>query len=90
MAVRWSDSLGFVLILPSKRLISAVLLSSGAAFLFVLVKNILGAMDDAQDVDLVWFDVIDDAVWPLDHFSNVVHFVLRHFASGERKISDLL
>jgi len=39
---------------------------------------------------LVWFDVIDDAVWPLDHFSNLVHFVLRHFASGERKISDLL
>jgi hypothetical protein len=47
-------------------------------------------MDDSQDIDLVWFDVIDDPVWSLDHFSNLVRFVLRHFASREREISDLL
>lgn len=68
----------------------AVLLSSGSAFLFVLAKDILGSMNDSQDIDLVWFDVIDDPLWPLDHFSNLVRFVLRNFVSGEGKISDLL
>ena len=68
----------------------AVLLSSRLIFSFILAKDILGAVNDGQNIDLVRFDVIDDPVWPLDHLSNLVHFVLRHFASGERKISDLL
>src|SRR3990172_9115804 len=51
----------------------AALLSSGSVFFFVLAKNILGAVNDSQDIDLVRFDVIDDPVWPLDHLSNLVH-----------------
>ena len=61
-----------------------------AAFLFILGENILGAVNDGQDINLVRFDVINDPVWSLHHFSNLVHFVLRNFASRERKISDLL
>jgi hypothetical protein len=60
------DLLHSISILTSMKLGPAVLSSSGSAFLFVLAKDILGSMNNSQNIDLVWFDVIDDPVWRRD------------------------
>jgi hypothetical protein len=87
--IRWSR-LSFILIFSRRKPDASCPNVLRPAFLFILGKNVLGTVNDGQDIDLVWFDVINDPVGSLDHFSDLVHFVLRNFAPGERKISDLL
>jgi hypothetical protein len=41
-------------------------------------------------VDLIWLQVVNDSVWPLDHFAELGHLKLCYHPAGKRKICNLL
>ncbi len=47
-------------------------------------------MEDCQDIDLFWFNVVDDSIRTFEHLSDLPHFEFRHSASGEREFGNLL
>ena len=53
-------------------------------------KDVSCAMDDGDHVDLVRFDVIYNAVRPLNHFAKLKKFVFWDGATGKRMIGNLL
>jgi len=47
-------------------------------------------MDNCQDIDLVWFNVVDDSVRPFEDFSNLSMLELPNHTSGLREFANLL
>ncbi|MDZ4165423.1 MAG: hypothetical protein U1C55_09870 [Smithellaceae bacterium] len=47
-------------------------------------------MNNGQNINLVWFEVIDGPLWPFNDLSNLLHFVLRHLTARQGKIGNLL
>ena len=53
----------------------------GLFVLFPGTQDVSGSVDDGNNVNLVGFDMIDDAVRPLHYFTNLIHVVFRNTAS---------
>jgi hypothetical protein len=47
-------------------------------------------MKHGKDIDLIRLNVVDDAVWPLDNLSKMLHFIFGNHPPGEGESSDLL
>ncbi len=46
-------------------------------------------MDNRQDIDLVWFDPIDDSVAAFEHLTDIVTLVFRNLSARLRMNPDL-
>lgn len=53
-------------------------------------RRALRGMNDGKNVNLIWLQVVDDSVGPFDQFANLGQLELCHYATGQRKICDLL
>jgi hypothetical protein len=47
-------------------------------------------MKDGKHVNLIWLQVVNDSVWPLDDFANLGHLKLCYHPAGKRKVGNLL
>lgn len=62
----------------------------GSVVFCACAQDISGAVNHRNDVDLVGFDVVNDAVRPLDQFSNLLQIIFWHATTRERSIGNLL
>jgi hypothetical protein len=62
----------------------------GSGVFCVCAQDISGSVNHRNDVDLVGFDVADDAVRPLDQFSNLIQVKFWHATTRERSLGNLL
>jgi hypothetical protein len=58
-----------------------MMLFNSILFLF-RAQNIWGSVQNSDNVDLIRFDVVYNAVRFLDYFANLFHLVLRHTSTG--------
>ena len=64
--------------------------SGSVLLLFGCRKHIHGPMDNCNNVNLVLFYVVDNAVGAFNNFSDWVNVVFRNSSAGEGELRDLL
>jgi hypothetical protein len=47
-------------------------------------------MDHRYKINLVWFDVVNDAIGAFYDFSNLIYVIVRNLTARKREICDLL